>query len=86
MKKEVPEGFPPLTLGIMRALCALTVLYDGGGKEYGGKKGQEKLCACLDELWREWWVEHRAVHEKLILEEIIEKVLGAEEGRKGRWS
>jgi 2-hydroxychromene-2-carboxylate isomerase len=77
MKRKMPGGFPPLTLSIMRALSALTNLHEK-------KKGQEKLCACLDEIWREWWVEHRPVHEKPVLEEILINVLGKQEAERGK--
>ncbi|TVY15332.1 hypothetical protein LARI1_G005029, partial [Lachnellula arida] len=46
MTAHMPDGFPPLTLTIMRALCAVTVL----------EPGQEALVACLDALFAAYWV------------------------------
>lgn len=72
----MPDGFPPLTLGIMRSLCALTVLH-------GGMEGQEKLIKCLDALYHAYWVGHKPTIQKEVLAEILSGVLGAEEAKKG---
>jgi len=76
MKEEIPDGFPPLTLTIMRALCALTVLHPGD-------KGQGKLIQCLDALYEAYWVQHRKTNEKDVLTEVLGRVLGTEEIEKG---
>jgi len=76
MTETMPEGFPPLTLGIMRALCALTVLRPG-------KEGQGVLCACLDELYKAFWVEHKKTSEADVLKGVLVGVLGEEETEKG---
>jgi len=76
MTEKMPDGFPPLTLTIMRALCALTVLNE--------KDGQDKLVKALDELYWEYWVNHKKTNEKDILAEVLGKVLGSEETRKGK--
>lgn len=73
MKPTVPEGFPPLTLTVMRALCALTVV-DGS---------QDVLIKMLDELLREMWVEHRKVWEKESFGPVFQEVIGAETTAKG---
>ena len=75
MKKEVPEGFPPMTLTIMRALCALTVLNPG-------KEGQPKLIKALDALFHAFWVEHKKTYEKEVLIAVLNEVLGKEEAGK----
>lgn len=75
----MPEGFPPLTLGIMRVLCALTILYPG-------EKGQEKLTKCLDALFAAFWVESRNTTEKDILAAELNGVLGPEDTGKGECS
>ena len=76
MNKKIPEGFPPLTLTIMRALCALTVLHPG-------PEGQKPLIACLDALYRAFWVEHKKTNEKEVLAQVLSDVLGEEETEKG---
>ena len=76
MKEESPEGFPPMTLNIMRALCALTALHPGD-------EGQRKLTKCLDVLYHAFWVEHQKTNEKEILAKILGEVLGEEEAGKG---
>ena len=78
MREKVPDGFPPLTLSIMRALCALTVLYSGS-------EGQEKLKKALDALYHEYWCEHKKTYEKEVLAEVLTRVLGEVDTKKGRW-
>ncbi len=68
-----------MTLTIMRALCALTILHPG-------KEGQGTLTKALDELFRASWVEHRKTQDKEVLAEMLKEILGEEEGRKGRIS
>jgi 2-hydroxychromene-2-carboxylate isomerase len=75
MQDNAPDGFPPLTLTIMRALCALTVLHEG----------QAKLIKTLDVLYHDYWVEHKKTNEKNVLAEILGRVLGKEDSEKGRW-
>lgn len=69
MLDKSPEGFPPNTLTIMRALCALTVLKPG-------KEGQELLIKVLDVLFPSYWVEGKRTFEKEILVAALRKVLG----------
>lgn len=76
MADKLPEGFPPLTLTIMTALCALTVLHPG-------KQGQDPLTRCLDALYHAMGVEHRKTNEKEVLAEILCDVLGPEESERG---
>lgn len=75
MKTTVPEGFPPLTLTVMRAFCALTVV-DGS---------QDVLIKVLDELLKDMWVDHRKVWEKEICGEVFGEVLGEERAAKGMY-
>lgn len=76
MAENTPDDFPPLTLPIMRALCALVVLYPG-------QEGQEKLIKALDVLYPEYWVEHKKTKEKDVLAGILERVLGKDDCAKG---
>ncbi|KAH6711121.1 thioredoxin-like protein [Leptodontidium sp. MPI-SDFR-AT-0119] len=75
MAEDYPPGFPQMTLGIMRAVCALTVLHPG-------KEGQGILCEVLDALFKSSWVERRKTNEKEVLEEVLGGVLGREEAGK----
>lgn len=79
MAEDYPPGFPQMTLGIMRAVCALTVLHPG-------KEGQGILCEVLDALFKSSWVERRKTNEKEVLEEVLGGVLGREEAGKGMLS
>jgi 2-hydroxychromene-2-carboxylate isomerase len=79
IREVPPPDFPPLTLTIMRALCALTLLHPG-------KEGQGPLTKALDELYREFWVNHKKTNEKDVLAEVLGKVLGKEETEKSMFS
>ncbi|KUJ23111.1 2-hydroxychromene-2-carboxylate isomerase-like protein [Mollisia scopiformis] len=75
MKKDIPPNFPPMTLTIMRGMCALTLLHPG-------KEGQGMLIRCLDRLFEAYWVEHRRTFEKDVLAEVLTEVVGKEETEK----
>lgn len=76
MKEHVPAGFPPLTLSIMRALCAVTLLHPV-------QEGQAVLIRCLDALFHAFWVEHRKTNEKDVLAMVLDGILGSEQTAKG---
>ena len=78
MSEELPDGFPPLTLPIMRALCALTILHPG-------KEGQKRLVSCLDVLYHAYWVENKKTIDKDVLSAELTRVLGAEDAAKGKF-
>jgi 2-hydroxychromene-2-carboxylate isomerase len=78
MKEDNPPGFPTLTLPIMRALCALTILHPGA-------EGQELLAKCLDVLFPAYWKEHRNTIDKDVLVGILSGVLGKEETAEGAY-
>lgn len=80
MATKTPDGFPPLTLSVMRALCALTALRP---EEEVQGQGQKSLVACLDALYRAYWVEGRQTHEREVLGAVLTDVLGAAEAEKG---
>jgi 2-hydroxychromene-2-carboxylate isomerase len=73
MAETRPEGFPPLTLSIMRTLCALTVL----------DSNQEKLCRALDALYKAFWVDQKPTQEPEVMAQVLTQVLGEEETKKG---
>jgi 2-hydroxychromene-2-carboxylate isomerase len=75
MATKTPDGFPPLTLSVMRALCALTAVRPE-------EQGQKSLVACLDALYRAYWVEGRQTHEREVLVAVLTEVLGAAETEK----
>ena len=73
MAETRPENFPPLTLSIMRTLCALTVL----------DSDQEKLCRALDALYKAFWVDLKPTQEPEVMAQVLTQVLGEEETRTG---
>ncbi|KAI9818110.1 MAG: hypothetical protein M1827_000735 [Pycnora praestabilis] len=64
-----PEGFPPLTLGVQRALCALTLT------------NPERLIETTAALYKELWVERKVIHKPDALLSILQRVLGEAEGK-----
>lgn len=74
MKDDMPQNFPPLTLNIMRALCAIQVA-DG--------ESQERLVKALDVLYHKYWVDHTPIHEPEILRSVLTDILGVGEAEKG---
>jgi len=71
----LPTGFPPTTVTIMRALCAITVLRPG-------KAGQEPLTKALDSLYQAYWVDSRPIQDKEVLAEVLSEALGQDEAQK----
>ena len=76
MEEELPPLFPPSTLLVMRALCALTVLYPG-------EEGQVILTKALDELFESFWKYHMPSHEERVLAEILGNIIGEGKTREG---
>lgn len=66
--EHVPEGFPPMTLGVQRALCAVSQLFP------------EKLAQALEELFSAFWIEGNInVGKPEVFDPILERVLGKKE-------
>lgn len=68
MTESSPPNFPPLTLGLMRALCALSTR----------PNGQELLALALTKLWPEFWVKHAEIAKLEVFSKILAEVLGSE--------
>ncbi|KAL1965923.1 hypothetical protein VTN77DRAFT_5056 [Rasamsonia byssochlamydoides] len=65
MVDDMPKGFPPLTLAVMRAVCAVSVL------------SPNQLIPCLDALYRSFWVEGNAnIGKPEGFMPVLEKTLG----------
>jgi 2-hydroxychromene-2-carboxylate isomerase len=73
MKEDIPEGFPPLTLQIMRALCAITIL----------DSSSTSLCKALDTIFQAFWVEHKVAHKPEVLKALLTKAVGPDMTEKG---
>lgn len=73
MKETNPPNFPPLTLYIMRALAALTII----------DSDQEVLCKALDGFYEELWCHHTEIHKPEHMERILIKAVGEELAKKG---
>lgn len=71
MAAENPPNFPPNTLQVMRAVC-------------GVADDQEKLCALLERLYHEFWVNHVQIAQPDAFIPIFKDVLGAEVGERGK--
>jgi 2-hydroxychromene-2-carboxylate isomerase len=73
MKDNHPPNFPPLTLYIMRALAALTII----------SSDQEMLCKALDGFFEEFWCKHTEIHKPEIMERILIETVGEDMASKG---
>lgn len=68
MSDEMPDGFPPRTLGVQRALCALS------------QQSPAKLPAVIEALYRSLWVDGNSkVGEPEAFTPVFESVLGKQE-------
>ncbi|KAF1355078.1 putative 2-hydroxychromene-2-carboxylate isomerase [Delphinella strobiligena] len=70
MSETMPDGFPPLTLHVMRALSALQLTR------------REKLIDAFDALYRGMWVERRPIHKPEVYTDILTTVLGEETAKE----
>jgi 2-hydroxychromene-2-carboxylate isomerase len=76
MLDDLPPSFPPLTLGIMRALCALQV----------ADCHQGRFLSALDLLFHEYWVKGTPTHRPEVLGKLLQQLLGedlADQGEHG---
>ncbi|KAI9877500.1 MAG: hypothetical protein M1830_003761 [Pleopsidium flavum] len=64
MTEEMPEGFPPSTLGIQRVLCALVLM------------APDKILETLSALYQAFWVDRKAIQKPAHLLPVLERVLG----------
>ncbi|KAK0651335.1 thioredoxin-like protein [Cercophora newfieldiana] len=72
MSQNLPPEFPANTLGIMRALCALS---EGAG-------GQGRLTEALDVLFRAYWVEGKRTFEGDVLRGMLAGIFGEAEAER----
>lgn len=63
--ENVPEGFPPMTLAVQRALCAVSQLFP------------DKLPEALEALFNTFWIEGNInIGKSEVFDPILERVLG----------
>jgi len=64
MAETTPDGFPPLTLGVQRALTALTMVQPSALED------------ALSALYHAFWVERQAIQKPEVAVSILAKALG----------
>ncbi|KAL1302257.1 hypothetical protein AAFC00_002678 [Neodothiora populina] len=69
MREQMPDGFPPLTLQIMRVLCAVQIAHP------------QKLTEAFDKLYEGMWVHGNAVHKPEVFSGVLAEVLGSVESK-----
>jgi 2-hydroxychromene-2-carboxylate isomerase len=69
MAKEMPKGFPPFTLHVMRALAVVEV------------SQPEKLSDSIAALYKAMWVDAKPIHEPATFESVLVDVLGKEDAQ-----
>ena len=67
---EMPPNFPPLTLHVMRALCAIQH-HDG--------HNQERIVKGLDALFQQYWVNQIPTHQPETLKGILTDIFGTQD-------
>lgn len=70
MAEQMPKDFPPLTLHVMRALCALQLTKP------------ERVTDAFDALYREMWVQQKEVHKPEVFTAVLAGVVGEETARE----
>ncbi|KAK3933988.1 hypothetical protein QBC46DRAFT_429735, partial [Diplogelasinospora grovesii] len=72
--QEIPPNFPPLTLHVMRTLCALE-----HSDAQSGTLKQERLVRALDHLFARYWVDRVPTHQPKVLKAELTKIFGTEQ-------
>jgi 2-hydroxychromene-2-carboxylate isomerase len=70
MSKEMPKGFPPFTLHVMRALAVVET------------SQPEKLSDSIAALYKAMWVDAKPIHEPAVFEAVLGDVLGKEGAKR----
>lgn len=73
---DTPEGFPPLTLNVMRSIVAMGHLA-GDGKPLSSQPAQAAIVKALDAFFEAYWVKNRNVVDKDVMADIL-KAAGAD--------
>lgn len=68
-----PEPFPQLTLGAMRALCAVALMYPND---------QAILSNCFAALYQAFWVERQTISQPEVYGKVFENVFGEQKGKE----
>lgn len=71
MAEEMPPGFPPLTLGVQRALCAICI------------ERPESVPDALAALYKAMWVDVLPIQKPEVAVEVLGAVLGGEDVARG---
>ncbi|RDW75110.1 2-hydroxychromene-2-carboxylate isomeras-like protein [Coleophoma cylindrospora] len=71
-----PADFPPLTLPVMRSLCALMLVFPG--------RAQEMLVRGLDAFFKAYWVDGRNTIDPVVLGEVLREVVEGDEAMLAR--
>jgi 2-hydroxychromene-2-carboxylate isomerase len=71
MSKEMPKGFPPFTLHVMRALAVVET------------SQPDKLSESIAALYKAMWVDAKPIHEPAVFESVLGDVLGKEDAQRG---
>ena len=66
MSKEMPKGFPPFTLHVMRALAVVEA------------SQPDKLSESIAALYKAMWVDTKPIAEPAVFETVLAEVLGKE--------
>lgn len=74
MSSDLPRGFPPLTLNIMRCLAALN--------EFDGRQDQTRLVKTFEAFFNAFWVQQKETNNPETMQSVLEGILGGDEASK----
>lgn len=73
MVKETPPNFPPLTLTVMRAICAISHVT---GQPQTSPEAQKAIIKSLDAFYEAYWVQGRTITDKDVVLDVVKKIVG----------
>lgn len=72
--KEAPPNFPPLTLTVMRAICAISHIT---GQPQTAPQAQKAIIKSLDAFYEAYWIQGRIITDKDVVLDVVKKIVGS---------
>lgn len=72
MNADIPDGFPPLTLNVMRSIVAMGHLASNGQPSSSSQPAQVAILKALDAFFEAYWVRNQDVVNKDVMADILE--------------
>lgn len=75
---ETPAGFPPLTLSVMRTICAIG---QATGQPQTSPAAQEAIIRALDAFYAAFWGQGRDITDKGVQSDVLGQIVRSSEGK-----